>query len=316
MLAAAIWFFLIVFFHGYLPKNDLPMALRGDSTALWDLSDLPKWEVAEEYRIGLNSDLNRGTREVVIRHGRSLRKMYVHIPPGSHRSGSLPCVLVPPSGSNQVTGQTINGGVGLLQAYLKAGIVVITYPLDGPLASGDEGDAKKFRRAYLAYVNSKAGLNNSMFAFRYAQERIDIVDDNQIYVAGYSSGGTHALLFAAHQPRLAGCVAYCPDPRLGDYNEKALQVYGRFLPGLERFVDRATPMTHVTRIQCPVLVFGVMDDAVIDFDDILAFDRRLKRVNPAAMLKWQDAGGHFEPYRESGIKLGSKWIKQRAQIER
>ena len=297
-------------------KKATPLVLRESPTAPWDLSGFKPWKIESETPLGNASDLDSGIREVNFADGRAIRKLYVHFPDGFHAKGSLPCVLVPPSGSNLITGQTVNGDVSLLNYYLNKRMIVVTYELNGALHPDDADDPKKFKASYLAFVGAKAGLVNSRNAFEYAANHVEAVDPSRIFVAGYSSGGSHALLFAAHEPRLAGCVAYCPDPQMGDFTPTALSEYGSFLPGLSRFVTRASPMTHIENIDCRTLVFAVQDDEIIEFAEVKEFCDALRRKNGGLMFRWTDEGGHSEAFRQIGLKWGADWIETIAKLKR
>lgn len=289
-------------------SGEVPTVLRSDPQQPWDLSDFQPWKVARDSEPKGASGAGRKIRHVEFENRGKQRSLVVHFPSGQHASKSLPCVLVPPAGSNLVTGQKINGDTDLLNKYLRKKMVVVTYELNGALHKDNISDQKKFREAYLDFVYAQAGLENSQNAFEYAVRHIDQVNPKLVFVAGHSSGGSHALLFAAHEPRLAGCVAYCPDTNMGDYTDSALDFYGRFLPGLDRFVVKASPQTRVQDIQCPVLIFAARDDDIVDFDATESFCRKLRETNIRVIYRWTDEGGHFESYQSNGLDAGVDWI--------
>ena len=287
--------------------NDAP-------NALWRLPESRRWKVVDE-NIGPNLNVSGhpqkalGRRIVTLQNRQLQQSLVVHFPYGDYSDHSVPCVLVPSGGGNLISGTVPTTNREVMNCYLKRGFVVISYELCGAIEPSDARDAQKLSKAYRNYLDVKAGLVNSRNALEFALEHLEMVDPNKIFIAGYSSGGSQALLFAAHESRLAGCVAYCPDTHFSDFDAKKLDGLN-FLPGIGDFVIKAAPITHVSHVTCPVMLFAVMDDDVIPFSEVEAFYRTLRETNPDVMLRWTEAGGHARPYRTKGRELGAQWIER------
>ncbi len=283
----------------------------------WDLTNIKPWEVQEE-QIGpaltIRGSEHRaaGKRVVILRRGSLTQSLVVHFPYGEYEKGSQACVLVPSGGGNLITGTVPSANREIMKPYLSRGFVVISYELSGAIAPGDARDPEKLSAAYRKFVSVKAGLVNSRNALEYAVQYLKIVDPQKIFVAGYSSGGTQALLFAAHEQRLAGCVAYCPDTGLSDFDARKLKSL-KFLSGIDAFVTKAAPLTHVERIECPVMIFAVQDDEIVSFGDVMVFFQSLEETNKDAMLRWSEYGGHAIPYQTTGREQGAQWIERIAE---
>src|SRR5262245_14545591 len=137
--------------------------------------------------------------------------LYLYLPPGEHQPKSLPCVLIAPAGSTLLDGMDLgDGDTPEHVPYVKAGCAVLAYELDGPCY--DPTDFEEMKDAYKAFKDSRAGLVNGRNALEYLLAKVPEVDPARIYTAGHSSAASHALLFAAHEPRLAGAMAYAPAP--------------------------------------------------------------------------------------------------------
>lgn len=282
--------------------------------ALWQLPESGGWEIVEEVvgpdlQVGAHPQKALGRRIVTLQKRQLQQSLVIHFPFGVYSDRSLPCILVPSGGGNLITGTVPTTNREMMNPYLKRGFIVISYELCGAIEASDARDRKKLSKAYRDYLDVKSGLVNSRNAMDYAIEHLKLVDPNKVFIAGYSSGGSQALLFAAHEPRLAGCVAYCPDTHFSDFDTETLRKLD-FLPGIEEFVIKAAPMTHVSRITCPVFLFGVMDDEIIPFEEVEAFYLTLRETNPDVMLRWSEVGGHGQPYRTKGRELGGQWIQR------
>ncbi len=297
----------------------LPSAVRAPTwyeqpEMAWDLTNSKPWEVREEKTgpvLSIRGTGHRaeGKRVVPLGRGSLTQSLVVHFPFGEYEKGSQPCVLVPSGGGNLITGTVPTANREIMKPYLSKGFVVISYELCGAIDPRDARDSEKLSSAYRSFVTVKAGLVNSKNALEYAAQHIEIVDPQKIFVAGYSSGGTQALLFAAHEKRLAGCVAYCPDTGLTDFDAGKLKRLN-FLSGIEAFVTKAAPLTHVENIQCPVMIYAVQDDEIVSFADVMVFFRKLEETNKDAMLRWSEYGGHGVPYRKTGRPQGAQWMER------
>lgn len=278
----------------------------------WDLSAFQRWEITDQktgpvLSAGDHVEPAEGRRIVTLQRRRLTQKLVAHFPYGSYAKKSLPCVLVPSGGGNLITGTPPAANRDVMKPILSEGMVVISYELSGSISPWDAGDEKLLSDAYRQFVDVRAGLVNSLNAFEYAINDIDVVDPAKVFVAGYSSGGTHALLLAAHEPRLAGCIAWCPDPDLADFDQETTEAL-QFLYAIKQFVKKAAPLTHVQKVKCPVFIFAVQDDEIIEFENVNSYVKALRKTNPDVVFRWADSGGHAIPYLNQGRAMGVKWI--------
>lgn len=239
----------------------------------------------------------------------------VYMPAGTHPDKTLPCVLVGPAGTPLITGNAIDGSDYHDETlpYAEAGAVVMTFSLDGQLDDDETGSA--IRNAYLQFRDSAAGLVNCRNALEYAIQKIPAVDPARIVIAGHSSAGSLALLFAEHEPRLAGCIAYCPaadvEARLSEMvNETNVRW---LLPGIDEFKKKSAPMTHLAQTRCPVYLFHARDDSNCPDTDSSRYHALLQAAGKTSELKLVDFGGHYDSMIEQGIPSGIEWL-QRSQI--
>ncbi len=190
-------------------------------------------------------------------HGQTI---WLYLPAGQADVGSLPCVLIAPAGSNGLGGMRLAGGDrGEHIPYVKAGMAVVAYALDG--AADDEADpddVEAFREPYQAFRASGAGVVNARNALAFVRKRVPEVDAKRIYFAGHSSAGGHALLVAAHLPGLAGVLAYAPGLGVAfdDVAAYEIRALNLVLRGVYDFATKSSPRTHVGRIKGPAFFFG------------------------------------------------------------
>lgn len=241
-------------------------------------------------------------------------QVWVYLPPGYEAAppGSLPCVLVPPAGTSGLTGIKLGeGDMPEHTPYAEAGFVVVAYELDGPLTSPDDAPSAEVQRAYLAYSAAQAGVVNGRNALELVLQRLPAVSPRAIFVAGHSSAGGAALLLAAHEPRLAGCLAYAPVADLVErHGEWAIGDEWLF-PGLKQFLRRASPLTHVGRVGCPVYLFHSLEDEVVDAASTRVYAGQLRAHGGEVTYQEAAEGDHYQSMIDQGVPAGIAWLEAR-----
>lgn len=296
------------------PELDL-----GDPNQLFPLADVPLPQFPE---LGAPRPLDSGVQQYFvdfdsIRRGTDApgmrMKMRVYIPPGDHAPASLPCVLVAPAGTNLMVGNEMDNDDYHDETlpYALAGMVCIFYSLDGGVYDLEGASDDQFREGYLKFRAARAGVVNGRNALEFALAKLPQVDPQRIFSAGHSSAGTFSLLFAAHEPRLRGCIAYAPatdvELRLAEVAEAP--VFNLLLPGITDFLRQSSPKTHAERINCPVFLFHARDDSNEPFETTEAFAAQLASLNKPHTFSPADWGDHYESMIDEGIPRGIEWIQ-------
>lgn len=241
--------------------------------------------------------------------GRTSLRIYV--PPGEHEADSLPCVLVAPAGTNLLSGSELDGDDYHDETlpYALSGMVVISYTLDG-VASGEDDAA--MAEALKEFKKASAGVSNGRVALEFALARLSMVDPDKVFTAGHSSAANVSLLMAAHEPRLAGAIAYAPVCDVEASLKELLETpgVGMTLPGVKNFVVRSSPITHAARTSVPVFLFAAGDDEPIVVEGVEAFRTKMKDAGGAVELKTVPSGGHYQSMVDEGIPAGVSWIER------
>jgi len=241
--------------------------------------------------------------------------MILNLPQGEHRAKSLPCVLIAPSGSSLLEGRDLRWGRHRAEhiPYVKAGCAVLSYELDGPCEA--DGDPGVVLPAYDAFRNSRAGLVNARNALEYVLVKVPEVDPARIYAAGHSSAATHALLFAEHEPRLAGVIAYAPATDLPKRMGPQMPLLRFVLPGVVDFVTQSSPSTHVAALKCPTFLFHAEDDSNCPIADTRVFADKLKQQGTDVKLVTAATGEHYDSMIDEGIPSAIQWLHDRQAIK-
>ena len=244
--------------------------------------------------------------------------MDLYLPAGQHPVGSLPCVLITGAGTTLLHGYEFydgpeeSGDSAEFIPYAQAGMAVLAYELDGQIDDFEKTEADGFA----AFKASCAGLVNARNAIEYVLARVPEVNPRRIYAAGHSSAGTVALLFAEHEPRLAGCAAYAPCSDVQKFVSRSmpgfvLRLEEMDMPGLTDFVVQSSPRTHESRLNCPLFLFQADDDSTVPASETRAFAARLQGLGKDVTLKTVPTGDHYDSMLEEGIPAGIEWIKSR-----
>jgi dienelactone hydrolase len=238
-------------------------------------------------------------------------QLLLHLPPGKHRPRSLPCVLITGAGTDLLSGVLLEGQGNPDEyiEYVQSGCAVLVYELDGPSSGSD--DIAEMQRSLDAYRASRAGLVNARNAIEYARTHMPEVDPARIYAAGHSSAGTHALLFAAHEPRLAGVIAYAPACDVPKWFGSRLWLMSKLLPGSTDFITQCSPSTHMGRIKCPTFLFHAEDDSICQIDETRGFAQQLKQQGTDTTLVTVPRGEHYQSMIDEGIPAAIKWLGER-----
>jgi dipeptidyl aminopeptidase/acylaminoacyl peptidase len=156
---------------------------------------------------------------------------------------------------------------------------------------------------------------NARNALEFTLAKMPEVNPKKIFAAGHSSAGTAALLFAAHEPRLAGCIAYAPCIDLEkNFPGWQVRLLSSQMDGLADFVTQSSPSTHVSRIRCPTLLFHAEDDAGCDIADTRSFAEKLQAQGTETKLVTVASGGHYDSMIEQGIPAGIEFIREKTGL--
>lgn len=239
--------------------------------------------------------------------------MILYLPSGSHQSGSLPCILIAAAGTTLLEGNGCFDESYQSETipYVQQGFAVLGYSLDGPLPS-DEPTNREVATAYHQFRAAHAGLVNSRNALEFVLQQVPVVDPQRIYSAGHSSAGTLSLLFAQHESRVAGAIAYAPcvdvENRLADYvSDPRVQL---LLPEITAFVRQESPLRHVESLKCPVFLFHAQGDSNSPFMESQRLTAMLTAQGTSCQLETISGGDHYESMLREGIPRGIAWLKQ------
>ncbi len=269
---------------------------------------VPQTDVAV-YHVDLGA-ANPGSAQPAAR-----TRLRVYVPAGEHAPHSLGCVLVGPAGTNLLTGNDLDDPTYHQETlpYALAGYVAATYSLDGALPPGSDGsNAQDLATAYRGFSGAYAGLANARAAMELVLARFPQVNPARIFAAGHSSAGTLALLFAQHEPRLKGCVAYAPCSDVENHLGVMLRLLaaGKQFPGIIDFAKRSSPSTHVARIKCPVFLYWAADDQVVAPAELQRFAAEIGKLRTDVTSRTVASGGHYEAMIDPGISQAIQWLRR------
>lgn len=236
--------------------------------------------------------------------------IWVYLPAGEHAMGSLPCVLMAASRYSVDVGAALDSlDEDEYVTYAQAGFVVVAYELDG------RNDAEMFnvaaeQKQFAAFADSCAGMVNARNAFQCMLQRFPEVNPQQIFTAGIYLSSIQALLFAEHEPRIAGVVAIAPTidvpAHLG-----VLLLRSNPQPGFIDFATQSSPSTHVKQLKSSVFIYLEEEDEPLlpnQAKEIKAFVAALKKQGTDATL--MAVKSEFNGRVDEGIQPSIKWLKE------
>ncbi len=243
-------------------------------------------------------------------------KVEVFLPANS--SGPYPWVLLAPGGAT--FGRDAETEHVVVMPYIRQGFAVASFSIPGIVSAEDFSNAKlkqqvspEMVRSLATYFNLNAGMNSARAVLDTLLEREPALDHERIFVAGHGTGGTTALVFAAHEPRLKGCVVYAPVIDLDKWlSPRMIANLDKALPGVANHIRRSGPLAHLRRIGCPVFLFHARDDLDTPCRRAESFVEQLRGVRGIANMEIVPTGGHVIAVRNLGIRMGAEWMARAA----
>jgi dienelactone hydrolase len=297
-----------------LPKEPYALddpAARSRVTDGWSTATFP-----ESIRFAAHSpgivwakvDLNVGAD----RPGHNAR-LTIYQPEGSAAPASLGCVLGTSSGGTLLAAPNQRGKVDEDEwlPFVRAGYAVVVFGQDGEINGQGGGNTEgQVSDASLRFFAAQAGLVNARNALEFVLATMPQVDQNRIYVAGHSSAGTLALLLAAHESRLRGCIAYGAVADAKAHFDRATQAEGHRPSRILLDALRLTsPAQHAAKFSCPVMLFHSQADDVVPDGESRSMADKLRQHGKNVNLVMVPSGGHRQSLLDDGIPAAIRWLQ-------
>lgn len=246
-------------------------------------------------------------------------KLRVYLPQNATTPSSIACVLVAPAGTNLLQGNEIDAGDYHDEClpYALAGMAVINYSIDGPVAEVESfADEQAYLRAlssgFQKFIAAEAGVTNGRVALEYALAKLPQVDPARIYCAGHSSAATLALQLAAAEPRIAKAAAYAP---ITDLKKRFEDVLGepefvRMFPGIQNYTQNDSPVARVQQFTSPVFLFHARDDSNEPWQNTNRFNSLMRASGKSCKFETVDTGQHYQSMIDEGIPRAIRWFRQ------
>ena len=187
--------------------------------------------------------------------------------------------------------------------YVRAGYAVVALDIDGAIDDAGNNLAK-MQLTFTKFKAAAGGVVNGKNAVEYVLAKVPEVDPERLYVAGHSSAAIWALLFAEHEPRIKGCIAYAPLADLFGRDPSQRANVETAFPGIARL----SPQEGVEHLKCPVFVFHAEDDHNVPIAITRRFVALLKQTNPNVTFHTVPTGDHYQSMIAEGIPQGIKWL--------
>lgn len=221
------------------------------------------------------------------------------------------CILVAPAGGSLMRGPVSGSddATAELAAYAKAGYVVVGFHQDGEVPSATP-TADELATASAQFFAAQAGLVNARNALEFVLARLDNVDPSRIYIAGRNSGGTLALLFAEHEPRVRACVAFGPTTNVVKHVEwQALQTGAPPTAAELLLAQQTSPATHAAKLSCPTLLVALPGDVGAVAAELTGFEQQLKTLHKEVTLATVNTASASSSDDALGIEPAIAWLE-------
>ena len=157
-------------------------------------------------------------------------------------------------------------------------------------SSGRPTNPELMKIPYFQFSAAEGGLINGKNAIEYVLAKVPEVDPQRLYVAGHSSAATFALLFAEHEARIKGCIAYAPLADLFARAPGQQAAAESLFPGIARL----SPDAHAELLSCPLFLFHAEDDSNVPINISRRFAEEVRATNPHVTFYTVPRGNHYD----------------------
>lgn len=241
--------------------------------------------------------------------GRQFKTLMPDVPTGTQ----VPCLFFNPAGATAFNGKSAGmAEVDPMLPYVNAGFAVVIYGTDGgTLKITERTSLKSLAKQAEQYAQAHAGLINARNAIDFVLQEFPQIDPQRLYTIGHSSGGKQALLVAAADPRIAGCVAWAPGCRISDEEAQLLNSLGRLRRGLPvSMLEQSNPMLFAKRINVPLLLVHSASDEVVPSEDVLEFGKLVRGADIQAVR----SQSHFD-IPDAALSMTQQWLTRLATAD-
>jgi dipeptidyl aminopeptidase/acylaminoacyl peptidase len=209
----------------------------------------------------------------------------------------------------------------LLQPCLNAGFAVVAYSVDGEMGDQfddvpDEVYEKAERDAFQRLKASYMGLVNLRNAMNWVAEKVHQIDPQKLYVGGHGEAGSVALLAAAHEPKLKGCVVIDPVCDVAAYyniRKDFEEVTITLLLQDTAFLAQCSPNCHTAQIACPIFLSSVSfdseEDVLLSQIDSNIFSQQLTAAGKQVQYVKLGPAGDYQQNLNQAMQQGATWLK-------
>ena len=254
-------------------------------------------------------------QEATLQRGGVPMRVWLYTP--NPMPAKVPLVLVPPAGSTCFIGMETGEGARPEQIpYVKAGFAVATFDIDGNVPNLKSASDSEIARGAREFRAAGAGIANAKAALDFVLAKVPNVDPDRIFIAGHSSAGTLALLFAEHEPRIKACAAYAP---VSDVETRLAPLVGQlesWQSGYGGFLRASSPKSHAEKLQCPLALFHAENDTIVPISQSREFAALVKKTNPKVTLWVVPTGGHYDSMIQRGIPKGIELFREESKSAR
>ncbi len=249
--------------------------------------------------------------QLTYEKGKVTRTLWVYLPRNAG-SKKLPVVLIAPAGTRLFHGATLGQSDQKEELpYTAQGFAVVAYSLDGNLDESGPDNSKQIVKAATEFRNAQAGVLDATDALDIALAKFPQLDTKRIFAVGHSSAATLALTLAAYEPRLKGCIAYCPCTDIVErIGQTEIDKLARYIPNYAEFLKGHSPLQIADKMKCPILLFASREDNNVPAEESEALAQKLKAAHKSVTLQIVEHGDHYASMIESGIPAGIVWLNQ------
>lgn len=221
-------------------------------------------------------------------------------------------VVVPPSGGTLLTAPELAPSDRAEHLpYVEAGFAVVSFRPSGAITG--EQPRKEIEKAIADFARARAGVVDAQGAIALALAQVPALADKPIFAAGHSSAANLVLALGAEEPRIRAVVAYAPVADVAAFLEGGfLERIAAQVPGALERARELAPLSLVSRLDVPLLLFHAEDDDVAPIEGTRSLARQLEARKHPPRLVVVAKGGHYDAMISEGMPAGIAWLKERA----
>jgi dienelactone hydrolase len=212
--------------------------------------------------------------------------LVLYVPEGNHAARSLRCIMMAPQMYSALEGNTATEeDIKDAGPFIDAGFAVLLYDTSR-YSYNNRPRTPGF--CVTEFAQSDGGMHFARNAMNLMAAKAPMIDMSHVYAVGSGTSATAALNLAAYDPRIRAVATVAPVCDLAGHLGMPVADLEKMnkVAGIGDMIAKLSPLNHVAKIQCPVLLLNSTDSNAqfTKANGVAAFAKAMETAGNVAMI--------------------------------